>query len=127
MYRFFVIVILVIISITVTAHNFEQDTFKTDNGDIVITFIGQGSLMFDFSGKIVYIDPVSEKADFSEMPKADIVQITHDHSDHLDFKAIEQLCKSATIVIGTLRCAENYFENTSFNIMKNGDEKKYQE
>ena len=37
--------------------NFEMDTIKTDKGDLEITFIGHGTLMFRFEDKVIHIDP----------------------------------------------------------------------
>jgi len=38
---------------------FEQDIIKTSVGDLKITFIGHGTLMFTFNGKIIHVDPVT--------------------------------------------------------------------
>jgi L-ascorbate metabolism protein UlaG (beta-lactamase superfamily) len=78
---------------------FESDIIKTASGDIKITFIGHGTLMFDCGGKVVYIDPVGQYADYSKLPKADIILVTHEHTDHLDIKAIEAIRKDSTILI----------------------------
>lgn len=36
---------------------FEQDIIKTSAGDLKITFIGHGTLMFMFEGKVIHVDP----------------------------------------------------------------------
>ena len=36
---------------------FETDVIKTSAGDLKITFIGHGTLMFAFGGKIIHVDP----------------------------------------------------------------------
>ena len=56
---------------------FERDTVETSVGDIEITFIGHGTLMFVFGGKVIHIDPWSRLADYSKLPKADLVLLTH--------------------------------------------------
>ncbi|MGB2865083.1 MAG: SMP-30/gluconolactonase/LRE family protein, partial [Sedimentisphaerales bacterium] len=53
-----------------TEPKFEQDIIKTGAGDLRITFIGHGTLMFDFNGKIIHVDPVGREADYTDMPKA---------------------------------------------------------
>ena len=35
---------------------FESDVFKTSAGDLKITFIGHGSLMFTFGGKVIHVE-----------------------------------------------------------------------
>jgi L-ascorbate metabolism protein UlaG (beta-lactamase superfamily) len=78
---------------------FEQDTIKTAQGDLVITFIGHGSLMFTFGGQTIQVDPVQQYADYRQFPKADLILITHEHRDHLDPKALEILRQADTQVV----------------------------
>ena len=56
--------------------NFESDTFQTSSGELTITFIGHGTLMMEFDEKTIHIDPVGRYADYSKMPKADLILIT---------------------------------------------------
>jgi len=102
---------------------FEEDVFKTSRGDLKITFIGHGTLMFSFGGKIVHIDPVAQYADYSQLPKADIVLVTHEHGDHLDPAAVEGLRKSGTDLIVTTKCAGRVKNG---QVMKNGETKTFQ-
>lgn len=68
----------------------QKDVIKTRDGDLEIWFIGHGSLMFNYHGKsVIHVDPYSNVGDYSSLPKADIILITHEHSDHLDVKAID--------------------------------------
>lgn len=78
---------------------FETDVIKTSGGDLHITFIGHGTLMFSFGEKVVHIDPWSKLADYSKMPKADLILITHEHADHLDPGAIQTIRKEGTEVV----------------------------
>ena len=71
--------------------SFETDIIKTNKGDLEITFIGHGTLMFKFDNKVIHVDPWSKLADYSLLAKADIVLITHEHRDHLDLKALEAI------------------------------------
>ena len=80
---------------------YESDTVKTSDGDLKMTFIGHGTLLFDFNGLKIHIDPVSRYADYSKLPKADIILITHQHGDHLDPDAIAKIRKADTQIIGT--------------------------
>ncbi|MEW6520407.1 MAG: MBL fold metallo-hydrolase [Thermodesulfobacteriota bacterium] len=84
---------------------FAADTIKTSAGDLIITFIGHGSLMFDFAGRIIQVDPFSKLADYSTLPRADIILITHDHYDHLDLPAVNSTRKASTEMVLTETCA----------------------
>jgi L-ascorbate metabolism protein UlaG (beta-lactamase superfamily) len=78
---------------------FEQDVIKTGAGDLQITFIGHGTLMFTFGGKVVHVDPVGQFADYAQLPKADLILITHEHGDHLDPKVVESLRQPDTRIV----------------------------
>jgi L-ascorbate metabolism protein UlaG (beta-lactamase superfamily) len=99
---------------------FETDIIKTSAGDLRITFLGHGTLMFAFGGKIIHVDPVSAGADYTKLPKADLVLITHHHGDHFDTKALEILRKEKTVLVMTEICAQQVKGGI---VMKNGDVK----
>ena len=85
---------------TVMAGDFEKDSFKTaSNKEVAITFIKHGSLMLSFEGLHIQVDPVTMFADYSTFPKADFILATHEHSDHLDAKAIDAVTKENTRLI----------------------------
>ena len=101
-------------------NNFETDKIKTAQGDLVITCIGHATLMMSFGGKIIYIDPVSQYADYTKLPKADLILITHEHPDHLDLKAIEMIKTGKTLIVTTETVARQLPGSIA---LKNGDEK----
>lgn len=96
----------------------EVDLVKVDSNDLKITFIGHGTLMFEYQGKIIHVDPVSREADYTKLPKADLVLITHEHGDHLDPKALAQVRREQTKVLLSQSCVERAGGGT---VMKNGD------
>jgi L-ascorbate metabolism protein UlaG (beta-lactamase superfamily) len=98
----------------------ETDTIKTSGGDLKITFLGHGTLMFTFGGKVIHVDPVSKEADYTKLPKADLVLITHQHGDHMDLKALDMVRTEKTQVVLTEICAQQVKGDT---VMKNGDVK----
>jgi L-ascorbate metabolism protein UlaG (beta-lactamase superfamily) len=81
------------------AEPFQKDVIPTNAGPLEITFIGHGTLMFTFGGKVIHVDPVGEYADYNTLPKADLILITHQHRDHLDPKVIEMVRKPDTQVV----------------------------
>ncbi len=99
------------------AADFERDTLPTAQGELVITFIGHGTLMLEWGGKTIHVDPVGNLADYSEFPKADLILVTHEHGDHLDLKTVRLLGKEGTRFIGNAAAAEKISGGTG---MKNG-------
>ena len=97
---------------------FEEDTIATSAGDLTITFVGHGTLMFTFGDTVIHVDPASREADYAKMPKADVIVVTHEHGDHLDPAAIAAVRKETTAVVLTEKCAETVAGGA---VMKNGD------
>jgi L-ascorbate metabolism protein UlaG (beta-lactamase superfamily) len=85
-----------------------------------ITFIGHGSLMLTYAGKVIDVDPVSMYADYTTLPKADLILITHEHPDHLDMKAIQAVSTSDTEIVVNPGSAKILVNGI---VLKNGDTK----
>ncbi len=114
---------LFFISMQMQAQNtLEKDVINTTGGPAEITFIGHGSLMIVFQGKVVHIDPFSQLTDYSVLPKADLILITHEHGDHLDLKAIQAIKKDNTQIYYTEKCAGSL---PGGKVMHNGDSQLY--
>lgn len=84
--------------------SFESDTLATSAGDLTITFVGHGTLMFAFGGKVFHVDPYGKLADYATLPKADAILVTHAHADHLDPAAIAAVRKPETVVVMAETC-----------------------
>jgi len=82
-----------------TKNSFETDLFHTSAGDLSITFLGHASLLIVFRGKNIFIDPFGQVADYSNLPKADMILSTHEHFDHLDMQALAAVRKPETSFI----------------------------
>jgi L-ascorbate metabolism protein UlaG (beta-lactamase superfamily) len=92
------------------ASNRQADVVKTSKGDLRITPLYHGSVMLEFGGKVIHVDPWSQ-GDYTGLPPADLIVITHTHADHLDRTMVDKLHKPETIIVGppavidTLNCA----------------------
>jgi L-ascorbate metabolism protein UlaG (beta-lactamase superfamily) len=99
---------------------FEYDTFVIDKTELKITFLGHATLMFTYGDKVIHVDPVSAYADYSRLPKADIILVTHSHFDHLDPAAIAKIRKNSTVIIANPESAKQV---SGALAMKNGETK----
>jgi L-ascorbate metabolism protein UlaG (beta-lactamase superfamily) len=97
---------------------FEKDVVSTSGGDLEITFLGHGTLMFAYGNKIIHVDPYSQVADYGRLSQADIIFITHHHRDHLDPAALEKVRTKKTMVVLPETAAKILEGGT---VMKNGD------
>jgi len=114
----FIVFIVFIAALANAQDQFEKDIIATSAGDLKITCIGHGSLILTFNKKIVHVDPFGALADYSKLPKADIILITHDHPDHLDAQVIAMIRTKNTALVLTRACAEKMAGGV---VMKNGD------
>jgi L-ascorbate metabolism protein UlaG (beta-lactamase superfamily) len=102
------------------AKDYETDVIPTSAGGLEITFIGHGTLMFSFAGKIIHIDPFGQLGDYDRLPKADFILITHEHQDHLDLKAVGKVRTGSTIIIASGKAAQQI---KGAEVMHNGEAK----
>ncbi len=102
-----------------SAADFERDLIPTARGNLEITFITHGTLMFAWQGLIIHVDPVSMGGtDYTKLPQADIIFITHEHGDHLDPAVVGLLKKAETEILYAEKCAARLPGGA---VMKNGD------
>jgi L-ascorbate metabolism protein UlaG (beta-lactamase superfamily) len=75
------------------------ESIPTSAGDLRVTFLGHASLMFEWNGLVIHVDPVSAEADYDRLPKADVILVTHEHFDHLDPEAVAPIRKPSTEIV----------------------------
>lgn len=100
------------------AEDFQSDTVSTSQGELKMTFIAHGTLMFTYNDLVIHIDPVSRYADYSQLPDADLVLITHEHGDHLDPRALSEIIKPETSLFLSKKCQPKCERG---QVMGNGD------
>lgn len=101
----FILMVIAAISLPASQREHAKDIVQTAAGKLEITFLGHGTLMFKFNDKVIHVDPFSRVADYSNLPQADIILVTHHHFDHFDVKLIDMLRKKTTEVVLTEECA----------------------
>lgn len=110
-------------SLNPAGNDFSSDVVETSGGDLEMTFIGHGTLMFEYNGLVIHIDPVMREADYEDMPDADLILVTHHHGDHLDLTAINHIRKKDCPVVMTQTCMDQQEGFEGAVIMANGTKK----
>ena len=99
-------------SVLLPEHPLDLKTFLEPSDHTKVVWLGHSSLLLNFHGKIILIDPVlSESASplpfiiprfqappisIQELPSIDYVVISHDHYDHLDMKVAQHFARTET-------------------------------
>lgn len=61
------------------------------SGDIAIYPVQHASLALQGGGKVIYSDPVGDLAAYADLPKPDLIVITHEHGDHYNAETLGSL------------------------------------
>jgi len=108
---------------TYTTYRPNPADWKDD--EIDISWIGHATVLINFFGKIILTDPALFNSvgfyvfgttigktratlpalEFDEIPKPDLVVISHSHMDHMDYKSLKELTKKYP---GTVNCITAY-------------------
>ena len=78
----------------------KADILATSQGDIVITPVNHASLVLGFGHLTVYIDPVGSPDRYKDLPRPDLIVLTHEHGDHFDPATLAALAMPQTRFIG---------------------------
>ena len=117
--------LLVVLGLTTACgqKSYEVDEFTTKSGKTVKFYtLMHACIRIEFDGKEIQIDPVQKlgnrTVDYTAMPKADYIFVTHEHGDHYDANAIKQLSAEKSQLVMNKRCADMFGAG---RVMVNGD------
>ncbi|MBN3584518.1 MBL fold metallo-hydrolase [Algoriphagus aestuarii] len=104
---------------------FGQDLIPTSNGDIKITPILHGTLVLEYGGKTIYVDPYGGASVFTGQKTPDFVLITDIHGDHHNQETLDGLDLKNATIIAPQAVAEKLPKGSSksIEVIANGDSK----
>src|SRR5262249_12509162 len=74
------------------------DTITTSSGDLKITPINHATMMLEWGGKVILVDPTPQ-AQPDKVPRADMILITDIHQDHMSAPSVTALKKDSTVIV----------------------------
>ena len=89
---------------------------------ITISPIEHGTMVLEYNGTNIYVDPVGGKDAFNKHKAPDFIIITDIHGDHLDVKTLEAITTPNTVIIGPKAVKEKLPEvlQKNYNVIFNG-------
>jgi L-ascorbate metabolism protein UlaG (beta-lactamase superfamily) len=75
------------------------DRLKTTEGDLVIHPVHHASVVLEWNGKTIYVDPVAGEKRFAAFPKPDLILVTDLHGDHLDIPTLKAVAQGNTKIV----------------------------
>ena len=129
--------------------NFKPTPYQWSNDEITVAWIGHSTMLINFFGKWILTDPVLKDRvgiyffgtsigpsrmtppalTFDEIPKPDIILLSHAHMDHMDYPTLSDFANeySGEIDVITAYLTQDVIENLpwkSLNVMDWNDELK---
>jgi len=86
-----VVLLLFTASASFAQFNNDPDRVETEQGDLIIHPILHGTVIFEWDGKTIYVDPWGSADLYAGKPKPDVILITHAHGDHLSPQTLASL------------------------------------
>lgn len=86
--------------VEVTDTNFlAGDHIVTDDGDVIVRPVNHASFVMRWKGMMIYNDPVGGGARYSTFPKADLILVSHTHSDHFEAATLSAVRATNGVII----------------------------
>jgi len=75
------------------------DHLATDDGEVIFHPINHATLVMSWNGKMIYNDPLGAATIFQGLPRADLILVSHSHSDHFSIPTLNAVTNANTAII----------------------------
>lgn len=84
----------------------DRDELATTAGPLLVHPIDHATMVLQWSGRTVAVDPVGGGERFAGFPTPGLVLITHEHGDHLSVETVDAIAGKSTAIIAPPSVAE---------------------
>lgn len=102
-----------------SAPQYPTDEIQINGRTVKLTFFAHASIAIEYEGRVIYVDPVKENAEYEKLPKADMILVTHSHYDHFDMAAIDAVQTPETRILLDKTSAEG-FQGDCYTMLPSG-------
>ena len=89
------------------------EEFKTAKGKVVVTPLNHATMVVEWDGKTIYVDPVGMADWYKAFPKPDVVLLTHVHGDHYKEAVLKAVVGPKTKLVAPPALAGAYAKRTA--------------
>ncbi|MCK0131502.1 MBL fold metallo-hydrolase [Flavobacteriaceae bacterium F08102] len=115
-------IIVLCLGLNLQAQRAKSDIIKTADGDLKISPIYHASLVLQWNGNTLYIDPYGGAERFTGFAKPDLILITDIHGDHTDLETLRKLATEHTVFVVPPAVADMLKGDfKKLEILKNGE------
>ncbi|MER2998376.1 MBL fold metallo-hydrolase [Pontibacter populi] len=121
-FKAFFTLFLAVAILQVQAQQPKADMIKTEKGQLKIQPITHGSLVLQWNGKTIYVDPYGGAELYKGVAKPDLILITDIHGDHLDAKTLDALDTKKAVIVAPQAVADQIPEKykNQVKVISNG-------
>jgi L-ascorbate metabolism protein UlaG (beta-lactamase superfamily) len=100
------------------------DRVPTNAGDLTVHPINHATLVMQWQGKTIYVDPVGGADRFGAFPDPDLILITDIHGDHLNVETVAAVAAAKTKILAPAAVAEKLpaSHRAQTTVLANGDQ-----
>jgi L-ascorbate metabolism protein UlaG (beta-lactamase superfamily) len=120
----FLIFISIVSSVTfIRGQAISGDTIDTSKGDLIIYPITHATIVLQWNGTTIYVDPHGSKERFDGLNSPDLILITDIHGDHMNLKTLDAInTDDARFIVPTAIAAELTLKfGSQLQVISNGE------